>query len=123
LACPPPCPPATPYLAEGYAMRPDQLPIIPLKEIVVFPNSITPLFIVRHKSLLALESALRRDKRLFLLAQRNLESEHPGPEDLYSIGTEAEVIQVLRLPDGSAKILVEGRSVGRLVSCDTGGDF
>ena len=104
-------------------MRPDQLPIIPLKEIVVFPNSITPLFIVRHKSLLALEAALRRDKRLFLLAQRNLESEHPGPEDLHAIGTEAEVIQVLRLPDGSAKILVEGRSVGRLVSCDTGGDF
>src|SRR5690348_3434867 len=90
------------------------LPIIPLKEIVVFPNSITPLFIIRHKSLLALESALAHDKRIFLVTQRNVESEHPGPDDLYEIGTFAEVIQVLRLPDGSAKILVEGRQAGRI---------
>jgi ATP-dependent Lon protease len=91
------------------------LPIIPLKEIVVFPNSITPLFIIRHKSLLALEAALGHDKKVFLVTQRNVECEHPGPDDLYPIGTFAEVIQVLRLPDGSAKILVEGRQAGRII--------
>ncbi len=96
-----------------------QLPIIPLKEIVVFPNSITPLFIVRHKSLLALDAALNRDKQIFLLSQQNLENEHPGPEDLYEVGTCAEVIQVLRLPDGSAKILVEGSEVGQVIQFDT----
>ncbi|MCL5269633.1 MAG: endopeptidase La [bacterium] len=95
--------------------RTETLPIIPLKEIVVFPNSITPLFIVRHKSLLALEAALADDKRVFLVAQRSAESEHPGPQDLYEVGTFAEVIQVLRLPDGSAKILVEGRQAGRIL--------
>ena len=99
------------------------LPIIPLKEIVVFPNSITPLFIIRHKSLLALEASLAHDKRVFLVTQRNLECEHPGADDLYSIGTFAEVIQVLRLPDGSAKILVEGRQAGRIVRIDATAEY
>ena len=98
------------------------LPVVPLKEIVVFPNSITPLFIVRHKSLLALEYALKRDKRLFLVAQRNLESDHPGIEDLYNVGTIAEIVQVLRLPDGSAKILVEGHRAGRITAFETRGE-
>lgn len=90
-------------------------PIIPLKEIVIFPHSITPLYIVRHKSLLALEAALAEDKMVFLLSQRSLDCEHPIAKDLYEVGTLAEVIQVLRLPDGSAKILVEGRWVGRTI--------
>ncbi|MCE5229155.1 endopeptidase La [bacterium] len=101
----------------------ESLPLVPLKEIVVFPHSITPLFIVRHKSLIALEAALKRDKKLMLVAQRNLESEHPGLDDLYSVGTVAEIIQVLRLPDGSAKILVEGHYSGRIVGFDTHGDY
>jgi ATP-dependent Lon protease len=90
------------------------LPIVPLKEIVVFPNSITPLYIVRHQALLALDAALARDKRIVVITQRNEEVEHPGPKDLYAVGALAEVIQVLRLPDGSAKILVEGRVAGRV---------
>jgi ATP-dependent Lon protease len=100
-----------------------QLPIIPLKEIVVFPSSITPLFIVRHKSLLALDAALNSDKQIFLLSQKNLENEHPGPEDLFEVGTCAEVIQVLRLPDGSAKILVEGSEVCQVVQFDTSQEY
>ncbi|MEN6625099.1 MAG: endopeptidase La [Candidatus Sumerlaeia bacterium] len=101
----------------------ESLPLVPLKEIVVFPHSITPLYIVRHKSLIALEAALKRDKKLMLVAQRNLESEHPGLDDLYSVGTVAEIIQVLRLPDGSAKILVEGHFSARIVGFDTHGDY
>ncbi|HPK02095.1 MAG TPA: LON peptidase substrate-binding domain-containing protein, partial [Candidatus Sumerlaeota bacterium] len=91
------------------------LPIIPLKEIVVFPNSITPLFIVRHRSLQALEGALAQDKAVFLVTQKNVEEEHPGLEDLYEVGCVAGIVQVLRLPDGSAKILVEGRYPARIV--------
>ncbi len=98
------------------------LPVVPLKEIVVFPNSITPLFIVRHKSLLALETSLRRDKKLLLVAQRNIESDHPGIDDLYNVGTISEIVQVLRLPDGSAKILVEGHRAARITGFETQGD-
>jgi ATP-dependent Lon protease len=99
------------------------LPIIPLKEIVVFPNSITPLYIVRHKSLLALDAALARDKQALLIAQRNNDLEHPGPGDLFGVGTIAEVIQVLRLPDGSAKILVEGRTSVRVSKFSEAADY
>lgn len=91
-------------------------PVIPLKEIVVFPNSVTPLFIIRQRSLMALEAALEVDKRVFLVAQTSAQTEHPISKDLYRVGTAADVIQVLKLPDGSAKILVEGHWVGRIES-------
>ncbi len=99
------------------------LPIIPLKEIVVFPNSITPLFIVRQKSLLALEACLEREKEVFLLTQRGVDCEHPGPDDLYEVGCTAEVLQVLRLPDGTAKILVEGHDTARVLHFITKDEF
>ena len=88
-----------------------------------FPTASPPLFIIRHKSLLALEASLAHDKKVFLVTQRNIESEHPGPDELYEIGTFAEVIQVLRLPDGSAKILVEGRQAGRILHYDTESEY
>lgn len=89
-------------------------PIIPLREVVVFPSSVTPLFIMRPQSLSALEAGLENDKQVFLVAQKSTSVDRPGPDDLYSVGTAAEVIQVLRLPDGSAKVLVEGHWVGRI---------
>mgnify|MGYP006281018385 CR=1 FL=1 len=98
--------------------RQKKLPVIPLKDVVVFPGSITPLFIVRHKSLLALESAVKENKRVFLIAQCNSDTEHPGIDELYEVGTLAEIIQILRLPDGSAKILVEGTRTSRAVEFD-----
>jgi ATP-dependent Lon protease len=100
-----------------------QLPIIPLKDIVVFPNSITPLFIVRHKSLLALEAGLAQEKRAFLVAQRQSDNDAPGPDELFDIGTLAEIIQVLRLPDGSAKVLVEGKAAGRILQWLPGEEY
>ncbi len=90
-------------------------PVMPLKEIIVFPNNITPLYVVRQKSLAALEETLNRDKQIFLTAQKNPDVENPSAEDLYHTGTVAEVLQVLRVPDGSAKILVQGQYVGRIV--------
>jgi len=91
------------------------LPVMPMKEMVVFPSAITPLFVVRPKSLAALEEALSKDKHLFLVAQRDIDTESPGAKDLYPIGTVSEVLQVLRVPDGSAKILVEGKYAAKSV--------
>lgn len=91
------------------------LPLIPLKDIVVFPGCITPLFIMRPKSLSALEDAVAADKRLFLLTQKLVDVESPAASDLYEHGTIAEVLQVLKMPDGAAKVLVEGQQVARLL--------
>jgi ATP-dependent Lon protease len=91
------------------------LPVLPLRDMVVFPNSITPLFVVRPKSLAALDSAIEDGKKIFLVTQKSQEVDDPEPDDLHEIGCIAETLQVLRLPDNSAKVLVEGHTVGRLV--------
>lgn len=91
------------------------LPVLPMREMVVFPNAITPLFVMRPKSLSALDAALESNKKIFLVAQKSQEVENPGPDDLYRVGCVAEALQMLRLPDGSAKVLVEGYSVARLI--------
>src|SRR5450631_3983299 len=84
-------------------------PLIPLRDVVVFPQMVTPLFVSRPRSIASLEQALMRDDRLIVLvAQRDAECEEPLQEDLYSIGTLAEVMQMLKLPDGTVKVLVEG---------------
>ncbi len=85
------------------------LPLMPLREVVVFPKSIVPLFVGRDVSIRAVELALRRyDKQLFLVAQRDPAEEQPQPQDLYTLGTVAKVLQMLRLPDGTIKVLFEG---------------
>lgn len=85
-------------------------PLIPLRDVVVFPQMVTPLFVSRPRSIAALEQALLRDDRLVVLvAQRQAECEEPGEGDLYSVGTLAEVMQMLKLADGTVKVLVEGR--------------
>ncbi len=91
------------------------LPLIPLKDIVVFPGCITPLFVMRPKSLNALEDAVASDKRLFLVTQKSVDVETPAAADLFEHGTVAEVLQVLKMPDGAAKVLVEGQFVARVL--------
>jgi ATP-dependent Lon protease len=84
-------------------------PLIPLRDVVVFPQMVTPLFVSRAKSIAALEQALLRDDRLVILvAQKDPECEDPRVEDIYQVGTLAEVMQMLKLPDGTVKVLVEG---------------
>src|SRR3984957_10199594 len=84
-------------------------PLIPLRDVVVFPQMVTPLFVSRPKSIAALEQALLRDDRLVVLvAQRDPDCEEPAQDDMYEIGTLAEVMQMLKLPDGTVKVLVEG---------------
>ena len=89
--------------------------MIPLKEVVIFPFSITPLYVMPKQSLAALEAAMEADKRVFVLTQRSAQTEQPGPDDLYEFGVAAEIIQLIRLPDGSAKVLVEGHYIGRVL--------
>ncbi|MBY0547739.1 MAG: endopeptidase La [Candidatus Obscuribacterales bacterium] len=85
-----------------------ELPLIPLRDVVVFPQMFTPLFVSRAKSIAAMEAALLRDKLVVLSSQRDPECEDPQVDDIYPIGTLAEVQQMLKLPDGTVKVLVEG---------------
>ena len=93
----------------------NSLPVLPLRDIVVFPNSTTPLFVGREKSINALDFAMKESKKIVLLAQKNPDIDNPDEKDLYSVGTVAEVLQLLKLPDGTVKILVEGKSTCKVI--------
>jgi ATP-dependent Lon protease len=98
-------------------------PLIPLRDVVVFPQMVTPLFVSRQKSIAALEQALMRDDRLVVLvAQKDAETEEPKLDDLYQTGTLAEVMQMLKLPDGTVKVLVEGSMRVSLDQVEDGGE-
>ena len=86
------------------------IPILPLRDIVVFPHMIVPLFVGREKSIKALEAVMSEDKKVLLLAQKDGSTEDPSEEDLYKIGTIGNILQLLKLPDGTVKVLVEGIS-------------
>ncbi|QYN43689.1 endopeptidase La [Gilliamella sp. ESL0441] len=84
------------------------MPILPLRDVVVFPHMVIPLFVGRNKSIRCLESAMEMDKQVFLVTQKNPSQDDPDVEDLYEIGTIANILQLLQLPDGTVKVLVEG---------------
>ncbi|QEM81635.1 endopeptidase La [Halomonas binhaiensis] len=86
------------------------LPLLPLRDVVVYPQMVIPLFVGREKSIQALETAMANDKRVLLVAQREASKDDPDNEDLFSIGTVAEIMQLLKLPDGTVKVLIEGES-------------
>lgn len=86
------------------------LPVLPLRDVVVYPNMVVPLFVGRDKSIKALEAAMLENKQIFLVAQKKSGIDDPGAEDLYSVGTLSNVLQLLKLPDGTVKVLVEGES-------------
>ena len=85
-------------------------PVLPLRDIVVFPHMIVPLFVGRDKSVAALEAAMAADKEIFLVAQLDPAEDDPEREDLYDIGVTATVLQLLKLPDGTVRVLVEGKT-------------
>jgi len=87
---------------------PIELPVLPLRDVVVFPHMVIPLFVGREKSVRALESAMADNKKILLVAQRSPDVDEPAVGDLYTIGTIASVLQLLKLPDGTIKVLVEG---------------
>ncbi len=92
----------------------DSLPVLPLRDIVVFPHMIVPLFVGRDKSVRALEAVMREDKQILLTAQKNAAVEDPTADDLYTVGTVSTVLQLLKLPDGTVKVLVEGGRRARI---------
>jgi ATP-dependent Lon protease len=94
----------------------ERLPVIPLKDVVIFPQCVSPLYVVRRRSVTGVEEALGSDKRVFVVAQKQPDVETPTRNDLFDVGTIAEILQTLRLPDGSLKILVEGQAVGRILA-------
>ncbi|MCC4602503.1 endopeptidase La [Xanthomonas campestris] len=97
------------------------LPVLPLRDVVVFPHMVIPLFVGRDKSMRALEKAMEADKRILLVAQKSAETDDPAAADLYTVGTLAQVLQLLKLPDGTIKVLVEGLSrvtVDKVVELD-----
>jgi len=88
--------------------RGDLYPVLPLRDIVVFPHMIVPLFVGREKSVRALEDVMKDDKQILLVTQKNAAQDDPTPADIYSVGTIGTVLQLLKLPDGTVKVLVEG---------------
>ena len=93
-------------------------PVLPLRDIVVFPNMIVPLFVGREKSVRALEEVMKEDQRIFLVTQKDASLEEPKSKDLYTIGTVAHILQLLKLPDGTVKILAEGEKRAQALHFD-----
>ncbi|WP_372972113.1 endopeptidase La [Marinobacter sp.] len=91
-----------------------EYPMLPLRDVVVFPHMVVPLFVGREKSIQALEAAMEGSKEILLVSQRDAGTDDPGPSDVFDVGTLATVLQMLRLPDGTVKVLVEGNARARL---------
>jgi len=90
------------------------IPLLPLRDIIVFPHMVVPLFVGREKSINALEEAMGQDKEILLAAQKKAKTNDPTPEDIFGVGTVGTIIQLLRLPDGTVKVLVEGKRRARI---------
>ena len=84
------------------------MPLLPLRDVVVYPHMVLPLFVGRERSIEALEHAMLDNKQVLLVAQRNASDDQPGVDDLYQVGTVSNILQLLKLPDGTIKVLVEG---------------
>ncbi len=100
--------------ASGPGGESQVLPLLPLRDIVVFPHMVVPLFVGRAKSIRALEQAVSGGRELLLAAQQQSDLDDPGEDDLYGVGTLGTIIQLLRLPDGTVKVLVEGKARARI---------
>ena len=99
------------------------MPVLPLRDVVVYPHMVIPLFVGREKSIVALDLAMKADKRILLVAQKQADIDDPKLEDLHGFGTVATILQLLKLPDGTVNVLVEGVDRARVVQIglSTGG--
>src|SRR5213595_4125666 len=111
-----PRPPLTPGETRAY-------PVLPLRDIVVFPHMIVPLFVGREKSIKALEEVMRSDTFILLATQKNASDDDPATDAIYNVGTLASVLQLLKLPDGTVKVLVEGASRAKIRRYSRTDDF
>src|SRR6476620_12413027 len=108
MTLPKPRPPLTPGETRAY-------PVLPLRDIVVFPHMIVPLFVGREKSIKALEEVMRSDTFILLATQKNASDDDPATDAIYDVGTLATVLQLLKLPDNTVKVLVEGVERAKVV--------
>ena len=92
----------------------ENIPVLPLRDVVIFPSVVSPLFVGREKSMVALQASMAADKQIMMIAQKEAEKDDPQPEDLYQVGTIATVLQLIKLPDGTVKVLVEGNRRARI---------
>ncbi len=100
-----------------------ELPLLPLRDVVVYPHMVLPLFVGREKSIEALEQAMASDKQVLLVAQRNASDDSPDVDDLYQVGTVSNILQLLKLPDGTIKVLVEGEFRAAIEAMNDEGDY
>ena len=103
-----------PEKAKPEPVRAELLAVLPLRDIVVFPHMIVPLFVGREKSVRALEAVMKEDKQILLVAQKNAAQDDPSADDIYRVGTVSTILQLLKLPDGTVKVLVEGSRRARI---------
>src|SRR5688572_25330241 len=108
---------------EQQLQIPESLPVLPLRDIVIYPFMIVPLFVSREKSIRAVDVALGENRMIFLVSQRDLDKEEPVAGDLYETGTVAVIMRMLKLPDGRIRILVQGLSRARVESVEDAGDY
>ena len=101
----------------------DLFPCLPLRDIVVFPGMIIPLFVGRDKSIKALNEVMKSNKKIILVTQKNAEIDDPAEKDLYSFGCESKILQLLKLPDGTVKVLVEGIDRVKIIEYKNEKDF
>jgi ATP-dependent Lon protease len=94
----------------------ETIPLLPLRDVVIFPYMVAPLFVGREKSIRALEEAMKKSKEIFLVAQRDAKTNDPQETDIYDIGTIGTIVQMLRLPDGTVKVLVEGKKRAKVLN-------
>ncbi|EIT68801.1 MAG: endopeptidase La [Hydrocarboniphaga sp.] len=100
-----------------------QAPVLPLRDVVVYPHMAIPLFVGREKSIRALSAAMQNDKRILLVAQRTADTDDPSANDIYRVGTLASILQMLKLPDGTVKVLVEGVQRAQILNLDMDGNY
>src|SRR6202011_5507357 len=93
-----------------------RLPMMPIRDVVIFPYMMTPFVVGRDSSVRALEEALASDKKIFLATQHDATADEPRPDEIYNVGTVVNIVQSLKLPDGNIKILVEGVERGKVIS-------
>ncbi|GAA4648874.1 endopeptidase La [Kistimonas scapharcae] len=100
-----------------------ELPLLPLRDVVVYPHMVIPLFVGRDKSIKALEKAMSGDRRVLLVAQKNAQDDDPAPAEIYEVGTLSTILQMLKLPDGTVKVLVEGAARANITEFRDSGDY
>src|SRR5690349_1320381 len=109
--------------ADAQMLIPDELPVLPLRDIVIYPFMIVPLFVSRDRSIRAIDEALSQNRMILLVSQKDVDKEEPTQEDLYKVGTVAVIMRMLKLPDGRIRILIQGLSRAAVDSVIVGSDY